>query len=160
MKRIFLLACLALGIWGCTPSVSGHKLGQAIALSNQALSQLFFEQNTAATYALMHPDFKQKYGPEKLSSLQQSIQNTLGPVSKFRLKSYVALPGSSEVVLFYNASSLHSGLFIKVLLLGNADQGYLLRGIFASNYPYASEAGLQKIYKSIVIQSKNYSPLR
>lgn len=133
MKWILgVLAVLA----GCGSNAIRHDPGLAVAEANKLLRTLYFDEDYTRAYDELDPGHKVHYEPDHLRQTVDQMRDLFGNIEELQAYSYELISTERSITLYYKGTNQRGASYHRVVLVGDADSGYKVTGVFLASQQY------------------------
>ena len=136
MKNKTLIILIALMLFSCSTRVLNHDENKALQDANKVLKILYFNEDYKAAYDQFDPWFQRNYTPDDLKKIVTDMKTGYGKLKDLQADSFSIMERSSIITLYFNGTHENASSYHRVILKGNAKNGYKIYGLNISDEPF------------------------
>jgi hypothetical protein len=149
--RAVALMLIAVSLIGCTFKSVRHDHNVAVEAGNAFLSALYLQRNYSRALELADESFRKTVSLENLGQMVDMAEKNCGTRKEFKAESYQMAPNVMTEV-YYVETCDRGVVYHRLVLVGDATNGYSVAGVWLNSSPYPQNSLRQKFEKDIVVK--------
>ena len=150
MQKV-LAPLLGLTLVGCWFQSIKHNPTTAAFATNVFLRALYVERNYERALSLSDEALRKSATADNLAQMVDLAEKNCGALKELKADSYLMAPGKT-MELFYVGKCDKGILYHRLVLVGDASNGYRVSGVWFQDSPYPEQAMRRRFETVIVVE--------